>query len=516
MRWLGRLTLGRKFLLSFGLLMTLLGLSLAAILFYLSQINSYIERHKRITVPAITTAADMRKQAVEMHIALRAFLEQPAGRQHDETAHLLPLMAATLLKDLETYRTTYAAHTHPVLFRMLIEHRRTDLADHEEKTIQDIAALVEELSRYWTAPPSRSPGNRPGLAITEADARSRRLQNELTTLMDIHAKIDAEMKEEGDSLVNQARLVILALIVLLGLLIVATYVTVSTQIAHPLRRLAATADRVAHHDLSASFDPWPAHDEVGNLAKSLGSMLANLRERTAALERKTRELESFTYSIAHDLKAPLREIEGFSSLLGRQFGEAMDPTARHYVAMTRASALRMTALIDDLLRYSRLEQQRLPKSAVNLRTLVDEVLADRLASEPGAAPRIAVDLPFTEVWGEPAGIRQALINLVDNAFKFSRGSDPRMIAVGGRAGPGERVLWVRDTGVGFESTKADMIFGLFERLHGPDDYEGTGIGLAIVKLVMEKHGGRVWAESSPGKGSVFYLAFPEQSQEGSG
>lgn len=516
MTWLGRLTLGQKFLLSFGLLMTLLGLSLAAILFYLSHINSYIERHKRITVPAITTAADMRRQAVEMHIALRAFLGQPAGRQHDKTARLLPLMAAALLKDLETYRTTHAARTHPVLFRMLTEHRRTDLADQEERAVQDIAALVEELLQFWTAPPGRSPGNRPGLTITEADVRSRRLQSELTTLMDVHTKIDVEMKKEGDSLVTQARLVILALIILLGLLIVATYVTVSTQIAHPLRHLAATADRVAHHDLSAGFDPWPARDEVGNLATSLGSMLGNLRERTAALEHKTRELESFTYSIAHDLKAPLREIEGFSSLLGRQFGEAMEPTARHYVAMIRASALRMTALIDDLLRYSRLEQQRLPKASINLRTLVDEVLADRLASEPGAVPRITVNLPFTEVWGERASIRQALVNLLDNAFKFSRGSDPREIAVGGKTGPGERILWVRDTGVGFEATKADMIFGLFERLHGPDDYEGTGIGLAIVKLVMEKHGGRAWAESSPGKGSVFYLAFPEQSEEVSG
>jgi signal transduction histidine kinase len=295
---------------------------------------------------------------------------------------------------------------------------------------------------------------------------------------------------------------------LLGLVIVAAYVAVSRQIARPLRRLADTADRVAHQDLTAGFDPWPARDEVGNLTRSLEAMLVNIRERTLALERKTRELESFTYTVAHDLKTPLREIEGFSSLLERKVTDTMDPTACHYVSGIRTSALRLTALIEDLLHYSRLEQQALPTTAVNLRDLIEQVIAERVSTLEGARPHITIDLPYTEVRGEPTSIRQVLVNLMDNAIKFSRGSDPSEITIGGAATQTERILWIRDNGIGIDPEQAHKIFGLFERLHGPEDYEGTGVGLAIVKLVMDKHGGRVWVESAPGKGTTFYLAFP--------
>jgi signal transduction histidine kinase len=291
---------------------------------------------------------------------------------------------------------------------------------------------------------------------------------------------------------------------------VAAYVVVIRQVARPLNRLAVTADRVAHHDLSAGFDPWPARDEVGNLTRSLEAMLVNIRERTHALERKTRELESFTYSVAHDLKTPLREIEGFSSLLERRFTDTMDATARHYVAVIHNSALRLTALIEDLLSYSRLEQQALPSTAVNLRSLIERVIAERISTVEGARPHITIDLPYTEVLGEPTSIRQALVNLIDNAIKFSRGSDPGEITIGGAATQTERILWIRDNGIGIDPEQAHKIFDLFERLHGPEDYEGTGVGLAIVKLVMDKHKGRVWVESAPGKGATFYLAFPHE------
>ena len=131
------------------------------------------------------------------------------------------------------------------------------------------------------------------------------------------------------------------------------------------------------------------------------------------------------------------------------------------------------------------------------------------------APAIHIDLPSCDLRGEPASVRQAFINLIGNAVKFSHNVPQPEISIGGRVTGGELVVWVKDNGIGFESGESERIFGLFERLHAQGDYEGTGVGLAIVKLVMEKHGGRVWAESSPGKGSTFYLAFPLRTDSAS-
>jgi len=515
MTWLQRLTLGQKFFAAFSLLLLLLGLSLAAILFYLSRINSYVERHKRITVPAISTAAEMQHHVFQMTLHAHTVFDQASADDRSEILRQLALRESETRRALEYYRSTHAARTHPIMFRMLAQHGRADLADQEDQAIKEISERLEALGSRLKDMVGELQGGRDREAhvtLAKIDVLSPQLTDALGTLVDVHTKVDAEMKAEGDSLLLQAKLVILALVFLLGLVIVAAYVAVSRQIARPLRRLADTADRVAHHDLSAGFDPWPARDEVGNLARSLEAMLVNIRERTHALEHKTRELESFTYTVAHDLKTPLREIEGFSSLLERKFTDTMDATARHYVAVIHSSALRLTALIEDLLHYSRLEQQALPSTAVNLRALIEQVLAERIGTVEGAQPHITIDLPYTEVLGEPTSIRQVLVNLIDNAIKFSRGSDPSEITIGGAATQTERILWIRDNGIGIDPEQAHKIFGLFERLHGPEDYEGTGVGLAIVKLVMDKHKGRVWVESAPGKGATFYLAFPDEQQ----
>jgi signal transduction histidine kinase len=335
------------------------------------------------------------------------------------------------------------------------------------------------------------------------------METAVGTLVDVHRKIDVEMKIEGDRLVNQARLIALALLACLGTLIAFTYLTMRRSIAQPLRRLAATADRVAHQDLSAGFEPWSSRDEVGTLAISLTSMLTSLQERGKALMRKTKELEAFTYSIAHDLKGPLREIEGFSSLLEKQFAESSDTKVTHHIEVIRQSSLRLTHMIDALLKYSRLEQQELPRTAFHIREMVDTLVNERLQALPAPKPPIAVEVPLATLYGEPISIRQALTNVLDNAIKFSRHATAPEIRISGRKTATEQILSIQDNGIGFDPAQTDKLFGLFERLHGEKEYEGTGVGLAIVKMVMEKHGGRVWAESSPGQGSTFFLAFPD-------
>jgi signal transduction histidine kinase len=272
--------------------------------------------------------------------------------------------------------------------------------------------------------------------------------------------------------------------------------------------LAITADRVAHHDLSAQLLPWPSRDEVGTLAASLTTMLASLREHSTSLLRKTKELEAFTYSIAHDLKGPLREIEGFSSLLEKQFSDVGDQEVRHHIGVIRQSALRLTHMIDALLKYSRLEQQALPKQRFNVREMITSLLNDRMSLTQQALPAVQVDLPFEELYGEPVSLRQALANLLDNAIKFSRNQPKPEIRIEGQRNSTESILRISDNGIGFDLAQTDKIFGLFERLHGPHEYEGTGVGLAIVRLVMDKHGGRVTVDSAPGRGSTFSLIFP--------
>jgi signal transduction histidine kinase len=505
LRLFRRLTIGQKLLTSFGLLLVVLGLSFAAILFYLSKINSYVDRHHRITVPALATTATMQQLAGDMRLTFHRWEHAQDSLEAAEAFRQGRALSHTLRNQIEVYRDTHLIRPHhPRLVTMLTDHGRLHLVEEEEQLISTITFTLSHVDRLWAdrtpVPPAQS-----------ADILSRSLEDlseHLIRLVLLHSAVTAEMKAEGDALSQQGTLIVVACIVLLGGLIMLTYAVVHSQIAQPLRSLAATADLVAHHDLTAQFQPVSSRDEVGRLSKALAVMLANLRERSSALERKTRELEAFTYSVAHDLKGPLREIEGFSSLLEKQFAQTQDEQLRHRIDVIRASALRLTHMIDALLKYSRLEQSSLPMSRFNLLEMLGTLAAERLSGVQDLKPRIDIDLPFADLYGEPISIRQALANLLDNAVKFTRPGEPADISVTGTSSGTETILCIRDRGIGFDQAYADRIFGLFERLHGAQVFEGTGVGLAIVQLVMDKHGGRVWAESSPGQGAAFYLAFP--------
>ena len=512
MRWLTDRSIGQKFFVSFGIILSLLALSVTALIFYLSRINSYVDRHKRITVPAIVTAATMQRSVYEMDLTLLTLEQRNKATDADQALARLTAEQDRLRQLLDVYRSNHAARTHPILFGMLTEHEKVDLADQEDRAITHMDQALQDLNGVWKAVASASrtpdPGDR--LPFIKADLLLTQLMEDLDQLVEAHADIDVEMKVEGDLLLQQARLIALGLVAVLSVVIVVTYLSVNRQIAKPLQRLSITADRVAHHDLTAQFESWPSRDEVGTLAASLSSMVTSLREQTAAINRKTKELEAFTYSVAHDLKGPLREIEGFSSLLEKRFADSGDDQTRHQVEVIRRSALRLTHMIDALLKYSRLEQQDLPRQRFNILEVITSLITDRFTGPQGPTPKIQVALPFADLYGEPVSIRQAIANLLDNAAKFSRRSPAPTITIGGTQTPTERILWVQDNGIGFDQGQNDKIFGLFERLHNPKEYEGTGVGLAIVKLVMDKHHGRVWAESVPGRGSTFSLAFPER------
>lgn len=189
-----------------------------------------------------------------------------------------------------------------------------------------------------------------------------------------------------------------------------------------------------------------------------------------------------------------------------------DTRVKHHVDVITQSALRLTQMIDALLKYSRLEQQDLSKQWFKAQDMIGSLANDRMSALHNPKPSIHIDLPYDDLYGKPVSIRLAIANLLDNAIKFSRNQPRPEIRIAGSRTQTECIVSIHDNGVGFDMTQTDKIFGLFERLHSPQEYEGAGVELAIVKLVMDKHRGRVWVESAPGQGSTFSLAFPDQAQ----
>jgi light-regulated signal transduction histidine kinase (bacteriophytochrome) len=225
--------------------------------------------------------------------------------------------------------------------------------------------------------------------------------------------------------------------------------------------------------------------------------------RTSELQAKTQELESFCYSVSHDLKAPLRGIDGYSRLLADEYGDRLDADGHAFIGNVRQAAAQMNTLIEDLLAYSQQERRAFVLARVRLRAFVEEQLARRTLDLAGV--QLSVNVEDVHVLADREGLTMALRNLIDNAIKFSARSKPPVIGIHSVSSAGRCVLSVQDNGTGFEMRHYARIFEIFQRLHRAEDYPGTGVGLALVRKAMERMGGRVWAESNPGQGAAFHL-----------
>lgn len=230
--------------------------------------------------------------------------------------------------------------------------------------------------------------------------------------------------------------------------------------------------------------------------------------RTAALAAKSRELETFAYSVAHDLKAPLRGIDGYSRLLLEDHKESLNDEGRSFLETIQSSSAEMTQLIEDLLDYSRLERRELHTGAIALRPLVDAAVQAKKREVGDRDIEFVIDVNGETVRADQSGLSQSLRNYLDNAIKFTRGVPHARIEVGSKETDNGCLLWVKDNGVGFDMIYHDRIFDIFQRLNRTEEYPGTGIGLAIVRKAMERMGGKAWAESEIGKGATFYLEIP--------
>jgi light-regulated signal transduction histidine kinase (bacteriophytochrome) len=270
--------------------------------------------------------------------------------------------------------------------------------------------------------------------------------------------------------------------------------------------------------------------DISERKRSLEMLEQRVAARTAELQDKNRELElevghrlhverllrarndelkGFAYTVSHDLKAPLRGIAGYASELERRHSRGLSERAAHCLRQILTATGNLDRLIEDLLHYARLDAEAATHTEVTLSPIVDAILKDRSAAILEHGAKVTVSLAVARVRTWERGLVQVLANLIDNALKYSRRAGPPAIQITSRAVPAGVLIGVADNGIGFDLKYHDRLFGLFDRLVRQEDFEGTGAGLAIVKKVVDKVGGRIWAESAPGAGATFYVELPE-------
>jgi light-regulated signal transduction histidine kinase (bacteriophytochrome) len=246
------------------------------------------------------------------------------------------------------------------------------------------------------------------------------------------------------------------------------------------------------------------------------ALIRELGERSEQLAAVNKELEAFSYSVSHDLRAPSRHVSGFTELLQQSAGPELGDGRLRYLRLISESAVRMGELIDALLVFSRMGRADMLNIRVDLNGIVRQAQRDAMQADPGRSIEWVIDsLPI--VPGDPTMLQLVFTNLLSNAFKYSRTREHATIEVGSTTGSsGESVVFVRDNGVGFDMAYANRLFGVFQRLHRAEEFEGTGIGLANVQRIVSRHGGRVWAEAELGKGATFYVALPNDGRSAIG
>ena len=297
----------------------------------------------------------------------------------------------------------------------------------------------------------------------------------------------------------------------------------SRRLTKPLGEVTRAAEAITTGDLGQRVT-IERDDEIGSLARSFNTMAeqvsrshhhleAQVAQRTQALEGTNAELESFSYSVSHDLRAPLRAIHGFARILLEDHHAQLDPEAQRLLGVIDQNTRRMGQLIDDLLAFSRLGRKEIGSSPVNMEELAHAVADEVQRADAGRTGSLAIQVgSLPPATGDRALLRQVFSNLLQNAAKFTRDRAEARVEVGSHPDGDQAVYFVKDNGAGFDARYADKLFGVFQRLHSTEQFDGTGVGLAIVKRIVQRHGGKVWAEGAVDHGATFYFTLPADEE----
>lgn len=252
-----------------------------------------------------------------------------------------------------------------------------------------------------------------------------------------------------------------------------------------------------------------------NMLEDVEAERAEAEQAKALLEAVNKELEAFTYSVSHDLRAPLRAISGFTEAVVEDYGPRLDDEGKRYLGLIKSNAHQMGQLIDDLLSFSRLSRVPMTDAPVDMGGLARTVFAELVSVERSRRVEFALG-PVPPARGDPALVRQVLVNLLSNAIKFTRTRKQAVVEFGYAPERGAGAYFVRDNGVGFDMKYVGKLFGVFQRLHPVTEFEGTGVGLALVQRILSRHGGRAWAEGALDQGAVFFFTLPARREQANG
>lgn len=319
-------------------------------------------------------------------------------------------------------------------------------------------------------------------------------------------------------------ILILAIVALVALAV--AYFYAERFFLRPVRSLIVQARSLTTGEWKVHSENSRGRGELAELSRTFNTMALTLesqrkdiqtanaeleqrvRERTAQVEQANKELESFSYSVSHDLRAPLRHITGFVDLLRKELSDSTTAKTGRFLTVIADAARQMGALIDDLLVFSRMGRVEMQKTVVNTNEVVEKSIAS-LEPETKGRNILWKKTPLPQLQVDPAMLRQVFVNLIANAIKYSRTRDPAHIQIDYEKKENEVVIFIRDNGVGFDMRYAGKLFGVFQRLHQADEFEGTGIGLANVRRIIQRHGGRTWAEGIVDGGATFYFSLPQ-------
>lgn len=362
--------------------------------------------------------------------------------------------------------------------------------------------------------------------ISSGDALTRRFEAQLSSRLLIYQQesvTDAtRLSEFSTERINaaQQRVVI---VILAGLALIAAITTAAAwllrrSILEPIARLEQATREVAAGNWDYKLDIGSA-DEIGRMARNFKAMTQALRESFAQIERSNQELaalnkeiEAFSYSVSHDLRSPLRSMDGFALALIEDYGDKLDEDGRDALQRIRAASQRMGRLIDELLGLSRVTRAELAIRPVNLSEIAREISTSLSQQQPGRQARWEIDDGIT-VQADKALMQIAMQNLLENAWKFTGKTAQPVIRVGVEEQEGRRTCFVADNGVGFDMAYAGRLFGAFQRLHHESEFSGTGIGLAIVQRIFHRHGAKIWVKAQPERGATFFFSLTEQGDE---